>query len=74
MNIIDDRSSAKSLHFSDLDDGTWFIARNTNWLNMKLNNDDCDNVFCPETSSLDYVFPATLVQPVDVDIIIRRDR
>lgn len=73
MNIIDDRSNAESLHFSDLGDGTWFIAYNTNWLNMKLNNNYYDNVFCAETSSLDYVSPSTAVQPVDVDVIIKRN-
>ena len=74
MNIIDERDKPKTVHLRELECQTWFISSASGLLYVKL-NDNCkeDNVFCVLIRMLDYVSPDAIVQPVDVDVIIKRD-
>ena len=78
MNIIDERDRSKSRTLRELEGQTWFISSASGLLYVKLNDDDRidaeeDNVFCVLTRMLDYVSPDAIVQPVDVDVIIKRN-
>ena len=78
MNIIDERDKSKSRTLRELEGQTWFISSASGLLYVKLNDDDRidaeeDNVFCVLTRMLDYVSPDAIVQPVDVDVIIKRN-
>ena len=74
MEIIDERDKSKSRVFRDLECQTWFISSASGLLYVKLNDDAEDNnVFCVLTRMLDYVYLDAIVQPVDVDVIIKRD-
>ena len=78
MNIIDERDRSKSRTLRELEGQTWFISSASGLLYVKLNDDDRidaeeDNVFCVLTRMLDYVPPDAIVQPVDVDVIIKRN-
>lgn len=79
MNIIDERDKSKSRTFRELEGQTWFISSDSGLLYVKLNDDNDkvnveeDNVFCVLTRMLDYVYPDTIVQPVEVDVIIKRN-
>lgn len=79
MNIIDERDKSKSRTLRELEGQTWFISSASNLLYVKLNDDNDrvdteeDNVFCVLTRMLDYVSPDSIVQPVDVDVVIKRN-
>ena len=76
MNIIDERDKSKSRTLRELEGQTWFISSASGLLYVKLNDDvnaKEDNVFCILTRMLDYVSPDAIVQPVDVDVIIKRN-
>ena len=76
MNIIDERDKSKSRTLRELEGQTWFISSASGLLYVKLNDDNDaeeDNVFCVLTRMLDYVSPDAIVQPVDVDVIIKRN-
>ena len=76
MEIIDERDKSKSRTLRDLECQTWFISSASGLLYVKLDDDvnaKEDNVFCVLTRMLDYVPPDAIVQPVDVDVLIKRN-
>lgn len=75
MNIIDERIEDKTVYFVDLNLGDFFTGLNTGNLYMKTNyNGDSPNAFNFTMQCTTTFTSFVSVCPVDVDVIIKRDK